>query len=59
LRDEKRTGVKIFSLDDGALVCHITELHKKAIYNIQVMSDSRTIITGGKDKVLRVTDAAT
>lgn len=58
LRDEKRTGVKIFSLDDGSMVAHLPELHKKAIYNIQVMQDNKTIVTGGKDKVLKVTDAA-
>ena len=56
VRDEKRTGVKIYSAHDGNLVAHIADLHKKAIYQILVMDDNINLITAGRDKVLKVTN---
>ena len=55
VRDEKRTGVKIFSAQDGSLVAHIADLHKKAIYQIKIFEDNLNMITVGRDKVLKTT----
>ena len=58
MRDEKRTGIKIVSLEDGSVITKMPELHKKSIYNVLVSNDYKTLITAGKDKVVKATDLA-
>jgi len=52
MRDEKRTGIKIVSLEDGSVITKMPELHKKSIYNVLVSNDYKTLITAGKDKIV-------
>ena len=40
VRDERRTGIKIVSLTDAAIIASIPEMHVKAITNITIMKDN-------------------
>ena len=52
LRDERRTGLKVVSLSDGAVIATIPEMHFKAIMHILLMADNQTVITCGKDRTI-------
>jgi len=56
LRSDNRKGVKIISLQDGAQVGEIKNLHTNPILQILVTKDQKTIITCGRDKKVKAYD---
>jgi len=58
LRSEDFKGVDIFTLEDGALISKIEKMHKKAIMTFCLLDDMKTLISAGKDKIVKVWNIA-
>ena len=56
MRDDKKNGVKILSLEDGSKIGEIKNLHKGDLNCVIVSKDNRHIITSGNDKKIKVYD---
>ena len=59
VRDENKTGVKVYSVEDGNPIIHFEDIHTKPIYTIRVLADSDTMLTGGRDKCVKCLSLST
>ena len=56
LRDDERKGIKIISLENGFNILNMNNIHERPISTIHVMNDNQTVVTGGNDKFIKVTN---
>ena len=52
VRSQDYRGVDVFSLEDGALINKIENIHTKAILSLCLLDDMETLISAGKDKTI-------
>ena len=55
-RGENNKGIIMYSLFDGSEVVNSTAMHTNYIFQVLVTRDSKTVITCGKDKKIKVWD---
>jgi len=58
LRSEDSKGAEIFTLEDGAQISKIEKMHKKAIMTFCLLDDMKTLISAGKDRLVKVWNIA-
>lgn len=54
MRSDNKKGVKIFSLEDGTKVSENNSIHNNPMLNLIIMKDNKHIISGGKDKKVKI-----
>lgn len=58
LRSEDFKGINIYTLEDGALISKIENMHTKAILSLCLLDDMKTLISAGKDKKIYIWNIA-
>ena len=56
MREDKKKGIKILSLEDGNKIGEIKSIHTNPILQILVTKDNKYIITCAKDKKVKIYD---
>jgi WD40 repeat protein len=55
-RGENNKGVTMYSLFDGAIITNLASMHTNYVLQILVSRDSKTVVTCGNDKKIKVWD---